>query len=224
MSNIAIFKGANLPAPTTLTTALRGLSSEVSSGDVILKMDKTGVWVYGADNTDVEEDSTWAINPFSFAHGWVAWGEGEKLGEKMVPMTQPVPEPGDAPPGAKRGWEQQVGFRVRCMSGEDEGLECVYAVSSVGGKRAVQKMGLLIADKVEEETAKGTDKVVPVVKLEDDHYQHKTYGKIFTPVFTIVDWLPMAPAAEEKKAAPAPEPEAPPPAAETGRRRRRRSA
>jgi hypothetical protein len=30
---------------------------------------------------------------------------------------------------------------------------------------------------------------VPAVKLKKDHYTHKSYGRIFTPVFDIVNWL-----------------------------------
>ena len=66
MSNI-VFAQANLPAVTTLSSALRKLEAEVGpAGVAILKMDKTGHWVFGADQTEVEDDSTWAINPFSF--------------------------------------------------------------------------------------------------------------------------------------------------------------
>jgi len=30
---------------------------------------------------------------------------------------------------------------------------------------------------------------VPVVRLKKEHYQHKSYGRIFTPVFEVVEWL-----------------------------------
>jgi hypothetical protein len=29
------------------------------------------------------------------------------------------------------------------------------------------------------------------VRLKKDHYQHKSYGKIYTPVFEIVEWISM---------------------------------
>jgi hypothetical protein len=54
------------------------------------------------------------------------------------------------------------------------------------------------------------------VTLGKDHYQHKSYGRIYTPVFEIVEWVSMdgEEAAEEA------------PAAEAGEqpRRRRRTA
>ncbi|KPK27185.1 MAG: hypothetical protein AMJ66_11345, partial [Betaproteobacteria bacterium SG8_40] len=122
MSNITAFGNANLPSVASLADSLRSLDSGLGAagGSVILKMDKTGHWVFGADQTEVEDDSTWAINPFSFVHGFIAWGEGEVLGEKMVPVSAPLPELDTAPPGAKRGWETQVGMSLKCVSGEDK--------------------------------------------------------------------------------------------------------
>ncbi len=80
--SLVTFSKANLPAVSSLATSLRTIQSEVgAAGVVILKMDKTGHWVFGADQTEVEDDSLWAINPFSFVHGFIAWGDGEVLGE-----------------------------------------------------------------------------------------------------------------------------------------------
>jgi len=215
MTNIVAFAGANLPAVSTLSTALRNLEADVGpAGVVIIKMDKTGAWVYGADQTEVEDDSKWAVNPFSFVHGHIAWGEGEVLGERMVSVSQPLPELDAAPPGAKKGWEVQVGCSMRCLNGEDEGLEVRYTTTSVGGKKAIQAIAVAIAAQVE----KDQTKPVPVVTLGKEHYQHKNYGKIFTPVLEVVEWVGMNGEAEPAKA----EPEAAP--AEEGTRRRRRAA
>lgn len=211
MSNLTVFSQAGLPAVSSLSTALRAIAPDVGSATVILKMDKTGHWVFGADQEEVEDDSLWAVNPFSFLHGFIAWGEGEVLGEKMVPVTQPLPEVDAAPPGAKRGWEPQVGFSLKCISGQDEGMEARYTTTSVGGKRAVQALAVEIASAVE----KDQTKPVPVVKLGKDHYQHKSYGRVYTPVFDVQKWIGMdgdAPA-EAEADAPAEEP-----------RRRRRAA
>lgn len=186
MSNIVTFNNANLPAVASLSTALRSLERDVgNAGVVLLKMDKTGHWVFGADQTEVEDDSTWAVNPFSFVHGFIAWGDGEVLGEKMVSVSQPLPELDAAPPNAKRGWETQIGMSLKCLSGEDKDMEARYSTTSVGGKRSVQALALAIATQVE----KDQSKPVPVVRLKRDHYTHKSYGKIFTPVFEILEWI-----------------------------------
>ena len=220
MSNITTFSQAGLPSVTTLATALRSVANEVGDvGTAILKMDKTGHWVFGSDQTEVEADSTWAINPFSFVHGFIAWGDGEVLAEKMVPVSEPLPEVPDAPPGAKRGWETQIGMSLKCLSGEDEGMEARFSTTSVGGKRAVTKLAVDLAEQVERDQSKP----VAVVMLGKDHYTHKSYGRIFTPVFDIQKWIGLdgpqaAPAAAEPEAEAAPAADAP---VEGGRRRRR---
>jgi hypothetical protein len=212
MSNLTVFSNAGLPAVASLSTALRSIQAEAGpSGVAILKMDKTGHWVFGADQTEIEDDSLWAINPFSFVHGFIAWGDGEVLGEKVAPVSSPLPEMDSAPAGAKRGWETQVGLSVKCINGEDKGLEARYTTTSVGGKKAVQALALAIAEQVDRDQTKP----VAIVRLKKDHYQHKSFGRIFTPVFDVVEWVsmsgePEAVEAEETTAAEAP----------TGRRRR----
>ena len=196
MSNeISKFGGSNLPSVASLSSALRSLESAAGPGNmVILKMDKTGHWVFGADQTEVEDDSLWAVNPFSFVHGYIAWGDGEVLAEKMVSVAEPLPELDPAPNAANRGWEMQIGMTLACTNGEDEGMQARYSVTSVGGKRAVQALAVAIAEQVDKDQAKP----VPVIRLKKEHYQHKSYGRIFTPVFDIVKWVGMdAPAVEE---------------------------
>lgn len=209
---LTTFSSANLPAVSTLSTALRALEKDVGpAGTVILKMDKTGHWVFGADQTEVEDDATWAINPYSFVHGFIAWGDGEVLGEKMASVTQPLPELDAAPAGAKRGWEMQIGMALKCRNGEDKDMEARFTTTSVGGKKAVQALGIAIATQVD----KDPSKPVPVVRLKKDHYTHKSYGRIYTPVFEVVEWVGMDGA--EAEAEPEVEAEEPAPA---GRRRR----
>ena len=214
MSNIVTFAGASLPSVKDLSTALRSIEAEIGpAGTVIIKMDKTGHWVFGADQTEIEDDSTWAINPLSFVHGYIAWGDGEVLGEKMVSVSQPLPELDAAPPNSKKGWETQVGLSMKCVSGEDKGLEARYTTTSVGGKRAVQALAVAIATQVE----KDQSKPVPIVRLGKEHYTHKSYGRIYTPVFDIQEWVGMDGEAEPQEEAPAVE-------AEPAPTRRRRSA
>ena len=200
-----MFNLANLPQVKSLSTALRTIQADVgSTGTVIIKMDKTGHWVFGADQDEVEADSTWAVNPLSFVHGYIAWGDGDVLAEKMVSVSEPLPEMDDAPPMAKRGWEVQVGMSLKCLTGEDKGMEARYTTTSAGGKRGVQTLAVAIAEMVD----KDPSKPVPVVLLKKEHYQHKSYGRIYTPLFDIQSWVSMdgeepVAEAEEVEAAPA---------------------
>ena len=213
MSNLVAFKSAGLPSVQSLSSALRVAAQQAApaGGVVILKMDRTGHWVFGADQEEVEPESKWAVNPFSFLHGFIAWGDGAVLAEKLGPMTEPLPEVDAPPPQAAKGWEMQVGFSLKCISGEDAGMEARFTTTSVGGRKAVQTLAVAIAAQVE----KDQSKPVPVVKLGKDHYLHKSYGRIYTPVFEVVEWVSMNGEADEA----APEAEAAP-AAPAGRRRR----
>jgi hypothetical protein len=218
MNELTKFGSANLPSPQSLAQSLRAASSSsVTGGAVILKMDKTGHWVFGSDQTEIEEDSLWAVNPFSFVHGFIAWGEGVVLGEKMGPVSQPLPEVDMPPVGAKKGWETQVGCSLKCTFGEDAGMEARFTTLSVGGKKAWATLALAVSAQVE----KDQTKPVAVVRLKKEHYQHKSYGKVFTPVFEVVEWISLdGPAVAALAAEAEPEAEEPAPA-ETGRRRRR---
>ena len=131
----------------------------------------------------------------------------------MVSVAEPLPEMEAAPPNAKRGWEPQVGMSLKCIAGDDKDMEARYTVTSVGGKRAVQALAVAIAEQVE----KDQTKPVPVVRLKKDHYTHKSYGRIYTPVFEIVEWVGMDGERDE-------EPAAEPAAEEAAPARRRRSA
>jgi hypothetical protein len=76
---------------------------------------------------------------------------------------------------------------LKCLSGEDKGLEARYTTTSAGGKRGVQTLAVAIAEQVD----KDQSKPVPVVLLKKEHYQHKSYGRIFTPLFDIQSWMSM---------------------------------
>src|SRR5512137_985861 len=166
MSNITAFKNAGLPSVQSLSSALRNIQPDAATGGaVILKMDKTGHWVFGADQTEVEDNSLWAANPFSFVHGYIAWGNGEVLAEKLVPVSEPLPELEPAPAGAQRGWEMQVGMMLVCTNGEDKDMQARFTATSVGGKRAVQALAVAIADQVE----KDQTKPVPLIELKSEH-------------------------------------------------------
>ena len=217
MSNaVSKFGSAGLPSVASLSSALRTIQTDVGDGGgmVILKMDRTGHWVFGADQTEVESDSVWAVNPFSFVHGYIAWGDGVVLAEKMAPVMDPLPETGPAPEASKRGWEMQIGVTLACTNGEDKGMQARYSATSVGGKRAVQTLAAAIAEQVE----KDQTKPVPLVALKKEHYQHKSYGRIFTPIFEVTGWASLDSAEAPEAVEDAVEEEV---ATEAPRRRRR---
>lgn len=194
MSSIVKFGSANLPAVTNMVAALENLARATPTvGTAILKMDKTGAWVFGADQTEVEPKSEWAVNPNSFVHGYIAWGRREVLAEILRPVSEPLPELPMPPTGAEKGWEAQLGMHLQCVSGQDAGTEVKYTATSMGGRNAIGRLALQVAGHINEERSKGVEvealTPVAIVTLGSDNYKHREYGKVFVPVFEIVRWI-----------------------------------
>jgi hypothetical protein len=211
-----------LPANKLATKLAEGLSRAVhtlSAGDEVhLKMEKTGDWVFGSDEIEVEPESTWAIDPESLVRGFVAWGNSEVLGEEMASiLAEPIIQSDLPDVGAK--WGTQVGFSLKCLDGEHEGTVASYKASSRGAQKAFKA---LVQEILKRAQASETD-LLPVVVLESESYKHKTYGKIYNPILSIDEWVSMDDIADV--AAPEPEPvveKEPEPEPEVKPKRRRR--
>jgi hypothetical protein len=108
---------------------------------------------------------------------------------------------------------------IKCLSGEDKGMEARYTTTSVGGKKVVQALADAIATQVE----KDQSKPVPVVELGKEHYTHKSYGRIFTPVFKVIEWVGMDAETSEPNTEVESAFDDSPPAVEAAPARRRRS-
>ena len=53
-----------------------------------------GTYMFGPKQTVPEEGSRWAFNPTTFQRGYVCFGDsGKKLGERLLPVTQPMLDP-----------------------------------------------------------------------------------------------------------------------------------
>ena len=202
-----------------------------TGGMQYLKLSKGGFFIYGVDDTEVEEESQWAVNPNSLMLGYVAWpaeGTGKPLGEEMRSiMDDPIAE--SQLPQVGGSWAQQVGMQLMCVSGEDVGTEVVFKASSKGGINGFNDFLNQVVANLKENA--GSDRVVPLITLEVDSYKHTTYGKIYTPEFKIQDWvsidsMPTVDGADAEPPADEPEPAAKedPKAKAAPRRKRRRAA
>lgn len=180
---------SNLPAvnPAALGKALTQATQRValdSGSNPYLRLLKSGEWVYSADDIDVQEGSLWAVNPSTLSEGFAAWGNGDLKGEEMAPMTgDPITMSSLPDVGAQ--WKKQIGFLLRCMNGDDEGTQVLYKTTSRGGLKAANKLIAEIVEQIEADPAN----IVPVITLEMDSYKHKEYGKIYTPIFEVKDFM-----------------------------------
>ena len=106
--------------PTTVDQLVGAISrtttliSTSGGGEQYLKLAKSGFFIFGVDDLDVEDGSRWAVNPNSFMLGYVAWkseGGGKPLGEEMRSIFgDPIAE-STLPPVAG-SWTQQVGMQL----------------------------------------------------------------------------------------------------------------
>lgn len=186
MSNVTPFTGGlpaiNAEAIANLKKAAQAEAPRDSSMPYLRLV--AGEWCYGAESTDVEDGSEWAVHPGSFMHGLVCWDDGALLGEVMTNVAQPKPLRGDMMDHGVQ-WDDQVAFVLACVSGEDKGTNVMYKTSSRGGKQAWSKMAEAIAEQAENDPSK----IIPVVTMGSDSYKHKKYGKTYTPEFDVVRFV-----------------------------------
>ena len=222
--------------PAELTNMASGLAASVASAgagggsDLFCKMTRNGEFVFGAEDTEFQEGSLWAVNPGGLQHGWIAWGdaandtEGQMLGERMGPAAQPLTLQTDLPE-VKGSWAQCVAVQLRCTNGDDKGVQVVYKTSSLGGRKGYAALLSQIVARIQE----GKLDFVAVVECLSTSYKHAKFGKIYTPDFKVRDWMTMEGVTAEEPAAiedaasqglevPEPEPE---PEPEQPKRRRR---
>lgn len=228
MNDLVKFGASGVPAnPEDLVKGLQNVGQTLqgsSGGLAFLRLLKSGIYAYGPENIEPEPGSTWGINPYSLAHGFACWGDGELLDERMVPFNQQPPMRGELPDYGHE-WTQQVAMQLQCLDGEDEGVNVLYKGTSTGLRNAVKKL----IDEIIAQAQVNANHIVPVVELECDSYQHKKYGEIFFPVLDVKKWISIddasdapsqveadQPAAESEEAAPEP--------AQPARRRRRAAA
>jgi hypothetical protein len=163
----------------------------IAGGQPLLRLLKSGEWVFGQSNEPVQEGSEWAINVMSLKHGWNCWSKrsdnqkNELLGEVLVSITESKP----ARPLPIQGFEyvEERAFDLKCMNGVDQGTEVLYKSNSVGGMRAVDGLLEDIANQLDIDPQHSC----AVVKLGVDFYNHQKWGKTFIPIFEVVGWVDM---------------------------------
>lgn len=205
MNDIVTAKSA-LPAMASLTTGLADFANEIKTNQTFMKFAK-GEWVFGSDDTEVEEGSQWAVNPLTMEKGWIMWHPDENkkkvLAQHMFAFNEQRPPKSSLPDPVledddKLGeWSEAFAVQLMCISGEDEGTETVFQTFSAGGKSLFSDF----VRKLQAQLQQDQEKFVAVVELKSDSYKHKTYGKVFTPEFDIKKWVPLTdamPVADEE--------------------------
>lgn len=201
---------------TALATTLNNIDMTSVSGRSSIPMlqfaSRENVWTFGKKRIAVDNGSTWAVNPATFKRGYIAFNDNNKpVGEHLVSVGLPMPNVTELP---DKGfdWQEQWAVNLKCTSGADAGTEVVYRPTTVGGIQAVTGLIEAVRDRLNGGQHDG--KIAPIVRLERDSYQHPQHGRIWTPMLTIVDWMPI------EGPAPASAPASAPVSPEQPRRRR----
>jgi len=211
--------GGALTSLAALKAALANVNTAAIIGRTGLPMmlfksrEDSGTWGFGQRHTIPEADSRWAINPSTFKYGAICFNGNKVVDERLVPISQPKPVITEMP-DTGFPWQEEWAVNMKCTNGADAGVEVIFKATTDGALKAV----VLIVDQVRDRINGGQHdgKIVPIVLLEKDSYPHPQYGKVWVPVLTIVDWMPL----DGPAPAPTPVEPTPPPPVDQPRRRR----
>ena len=225
-NDVANVTGGALAAASALKGKLQKAKAAIpeTQGSQYLRFLQDGNWVFGQENEEVLPEDMVAVNTLSIKTGWSCWtdrpGKGaknENLGEVMVPLGADAIPKSDLPikkdasdNNAVCEWREQFSVDVMILTGPNKGKQVHYKTTSMGGMGAMNAMLDQIMLQLDEDPAN----IVPVVSLGSDHYNHKKYGRTYTPVIKIKDWMSLeddalSPSEEEVDAPDAPEVEKP---------------
>lgn len=190
---VAQFFGGAIANPAGMAQSLArvGSASRNIGGGMFLRFTKTGEWVFGVEQDEVEDSEQFAVNPMSFTNGYIGWENGSVVGEHMcsvmdgMPCTQADLETIEGK-GQSDGWSAQLGLTMKSLD-EKEPIELKYNATSRGGKQAIS----VLADAIAARMIDVPESCIPIVELDSDHYKHKQYGKIYTPLLRVVAWADM---------------------------------
>lgn len=184
---------------SSMTAALAAAQSFANTGGDYLQISgKTGIITYGKDEKELPAGSELAVNMKTFAQGWIYWRSEKVLSELMAKpfdgeialQEGELPDVGPALDDDER-WNKQASVEMRLLDG---GQDLTFKVSSWGGVSAMQK---LLSDYVKELPQKGDDAVMIIsIEAVGRMAKEKKYGKVYAPVFTILEWTTEAALAE----------------------------
>ncbi len=177
---------------------------KVATGGIdFAKMSKKGDWAYGQDETEVDYESIWAVNPSTLQHGWIAWKEKlgqDPIGEHMGSAMRPLIDVDTLPKVSEgKGWQQQYGVELVCVSGPNVGAHILYKNTTVGAIKLFNVYINELMTRVENDA----EEIVALVRLTSESYKHKEFGETFNPIFEYVEWRSpedASPVAAEEKA------------------------
>lgn len=174
---------------TGVQNAMAGLPQGPS--DPILRLLKSGKWVFGQNSEEVQRGSRWVVRTWEVTHGFCSWtnDSDEKnvlKGEVMVPINQHLPDEA-ALPHTGYPWKPQFLFPMTCLTGADRDTMVIYKTPSYGALKAARGLLATIVERMGE-LGEDYDFNCPVIQLDTNSYQHKKWGETFEPILTLMGW------------------------------------
>ena len=161
---------------------------------------KTGDWEFGQECADVSDESV-LINAASFQHGFTRWGSNPPA-KVSVSIADALPEPPESIDGTDYEGKPTVHHAQasRAFSGSfEDGVPFQFNINSQGGVERTEGLIDLVMNRARPKKDGGNPEYCfPKVKLESDMWKRPATGKIFKPVYTLVEWCDINGEAEGK--------------------------
>jgi hypothetical protein len=178
-----------------------------------------GTWKLGKDKVEVN-GTQWVARVDWTLTGWAKWWDGRivdyRIGYIADNFQPPLREElGDHDKEQWEVWNRgrdpwELSWSLPLFN-QVSNEQCLWSTDTVGGKDALGALLVAYADRVDSAPTDG--KVLPIVQLGTDSYDHGTRGIIAIPILDILGWAtapntprPPLPRAQPPKELPAPDP------------------
>ncbi len=167
-----------------------------SNGNRLFLSFSKGEFLFGQDKEEVPLGTKFIANMAGLKIGWKRWGAKKVIDERMgllsegfrIPsrselgdMDQSQWEREEKDGSLRDPWQLTNELTFLPVDGDEE---FVFGASSKGGIGAIGQLCKDYGKLYRQKPGKA-----PVIKLGRNSYLHKTFGKLYNPVFELVDWV-----------------------------------
>lgn len=165
----------------------------------LLRFTKTGDWIAGQEEEELELGTELIMGLNTLKRGWQKWSDNKPVDARMGLMSEGYRPPNRDELGdldeeqweydetskqSRDPWQKTI---IVLLKDPATGDIYTYATSSKSGIAALGEASQIYGDRIQD----GSDpEEMPVIRLQQSSYKHKTYGKIMIPVFEFTEqWV-----------------------------------